>query len=246
MKSKYELNLAHLYGDLMNTYGDYGNVLILKYYGRKMGVKVNAQVVSLDEDFKADDYDIAVFGGGQDFEQGIVSKDLQKKKTELTKFINQGKPSINICGGFQMLGKYYIEADGTKLPGINALPHYTRPQKNHRFIGNIAIQGTETNNIYYGFENHQGVTYLGKGEHPLGRVLEGHGNNGQDGTEGAIYKHTYCTYFHGPILARNSPIAKNMLLEALHIKYPHADLTSQKKIAVQPPIKEVNKAKTNF
>lgn len=243
---KYKLRLAHLYGDLMNTYGDYGNVLVLNYYAKKMNVKLIPKVVSLDEDFKANNYDIAVFGGGQDFEQGIVAKDLQNKKQELIKFINLGKPSINICGGFQMLGKYYIEANGRKLPGIDAMPHYTKPQQNNRFIGNIEIRGAETGNIYYGFENHQGVTILGKNEKPLGKIIKGHGNNGKDGTEGAIYKHTYCTYFHGPILARNPPIAKKMLLEALKIKYPQADFSKQKKIKVQPPIKEVTKAKADF
>ncbi|CAI2801721.1 Lipid II isoglutaminyl synthase (glutamine-hydrolyzing) subunit GatD [Apilactobacillus kunkeei] len=80
MTKEYTLHIAHLYGDLMNTYGDLGNILVLKYYGKKMGINVESQVVSLDEDFKSDDYDIAVFGGGQDFEQSIVSKDFQTKK----------------------------------------------------------------------------------------------------------------------------------------------------------------------
>ena len=234
MKSKYKLRIAHLYGDLMNTYGDYGNVLILQYYGRKMGVKVTSKVVSLDEDFKASDYDLAVFGGGQDFEQSIVSKDLQTKKTELTKFINSGAPVIAICGGYQMLGKYYVDAAGKKMPGIGVMSHYTKQQHHHRFIGNIEIKDPHTHQKYHGFENHQGITFLGKGERPLGKVIKGHGNNGQDGTEGARYQNTYCTYFHGPTLARNPILAKAMLIEALERKYPHADFSKQKALKIRP------------
>ncbi|MCT6840037.1 MAG: glutamine amidotransferase, partial [Apilactobacillus kunkeei] len=99
MTKEYTLHIAHLYGDLMNTYGDLGNILVLKYYGKKMGINVESQVVSLDEDFKSDDYDIAVFGGGQDFEQSIVSKDFQTKKDEIKKFIDSDGCLLAICGG---------------------------------------------------------------------------------------------------------------------------------------------------
>ncbi|MHA8262706.1 type 1 glutamine amidotransferase [Lactobacillaceae bacterium Melli_B3] len=230
--AKYELRIAHLYGDLMNTYGDYGNILALKYYGKQMGVKIDSDVVSIDTGFKADDYDLAVFGGGQDFEQSIVSKDLQTKKTELTKFIEEGKPMVAICGGFQMLGKYYIDAQGNKMPGIGALDHYTEQQHDNRFIGNISIKNDENGDTYKGFENHQGVTYLGKGEKPLGTIIKGYGNNGKDHAEGAIYKNVYCTYFHGPILARNGQLAKRMILTALHNKYPDQDFSEQASIKV--------------
>ena len=234
MKLKYELRVAHLYGDLMNTYGDYGNVLILKYYGRKMGVKVDSNVVSLDEGFKAKDYDMAVFGGGQDFEQTIVSKDLQKKKPELIKFINSGAPVIAVCGGYQMLGKYYVDAAGQKMPGIGVMNHYTTQQHHHRFIGNIEIVDPRNHKKYHGFENHQGLTFLGQNERPLGKVIKGHGNNGRDGTEGARYKNTYCTYFHGPALARNPELAKDMLIEALENKYPQDDFSRQKAMKIKP------------
>ncbi|MBW1605851.1 type 1 glutamine amidotransferase [Lactobacillus sp. Sy-1] len=230
--ANYELRIAHLYGDLMNTYGDYGNILALKYYGKQMGVQVDSTVVSLDTDFKADDYDLAVFGGGQDFEQSIVSKDLQKKKPELIKYIEEGKPMVAICGGFQMLGKYYIDANGDKMPGIGALNHHTEQQHDNRFIGNISIKNGDTGDTYKGFENHQGVTYLGEGEKPLGTIIKGYGNNGKDQSEGAIYKNVYCTYFHGPILARNGQLAKRMLLTALHNKYPDQDFSKQAAIEV--------------
>lgn len=231
---QYNLKIAHLYGDLMNTYGDFGNVLALKYYGNKMGVNVTSNVVSLEENFKASDYDLAVFGGGQDFEQSVVSKDLIKKKAELIKFIQLDKPMIAVCGGYQLLGKYYQTDTGEKIPGINAMNHYTVPKAGKRFSDNMKIKSTVIHDHMHGYENHQGATYLGKGEKALGTVIQGHGNNGKDSTEGAVYKHTYCTYFHGPVLTRNPKLAKLMLIEALHNKYPQADLTKQKQLKIQP------------
>ncbi|GEP22514.1 MAG: glutamine amidotransferase [Lentilactobacillus diolivorans] len=230
----YSLNVCHLYGDLMNTYGDLGNILVLKYMANKMGVELSSEVVSLDQDFNAGKYDIVVFGGGQDFEQSIISQDIQTKKKALTNFIEDDGSVVAICGGYQLLGHYYIGANGEKLLGIGALDHHTDKQKDHRFIGNITIENEETGEKYHGFENHQGITFLGKGERPLGKVLEGHGNNGQDKTEGAIYKNVYCTYFHGPILARNNQIAKHVLMNALKRKYPNADLTQQETLKVTP------------
>ncbi|KRK89232.1 CobB CobQ domain-containing protein glutamine amidotransferase [Lentilactobacillus sunkii DSM 19904] len=216
----------------MNTYGDLGNILVLKYLAAKMGVELTSEVVSLDQKFDPDKYDIIVFGGGQDFEQSIISKDIQSKKQALTNFIEDDGSVVAICGGYQLLGHYYIGANGEKLMGIGALDHYTDKQKDHRFIGNVVIENEETGEKYHGFENHQGITFLGKGERPLGKVLEGHGNNGQDKTEGAIYKNVYCTYFHGPILARNNDIAKHVLMNALKRKYPNADLEKQAELKV--------------
>ncbi len=228
----YELNVAHLYGDLMNTYGDVGNILALNYYAKQMDVKLNVNVVSLDQDFDADQYDLAFFGGGQDFEQVIVSKDIQTKKRALTDFIEDGGPVLAICGGFQLLGHYYVDAKGDKIPGIGALDHYTLSQDNHRFIGDIVIKNEETGETYHGFENHQGRTFLGKDERPLGNVIEGKGNNGEDGTEGAIYKNVFCSYFHGPILTRNGNLAKRLLVAALKRSYPDADLSQQEALPI--------------
>lgn len=141
---------------------------------------------------------------------------------------------LAICGGYQLLGHYYVGADGEKIPGIGVLDHYTLSQDNNRFIGNITIKNEENNETYHGFENHNGRTFLGNGEKPLGIVLSGHGNNGEDNTEGAIYKEVFCSYFHGPILTRNGELAKRMLLKALHNKYPDADLSTQDSLEIQP------------
>lgn len=217
----YNLHLCHLYGNLLNTYGDNGNLLMLKYVAKKMGITLSTEIVSIHQEFKAEDFDLIFFGGGQDFEQVIVAKDLPTKKEELTRYIENDGVMLAICGGYQLLGHYYIGAHGEKIKGISALDHYTLSQENNRFIGDTEIYNEEFDETYYGFENHNGMTFLGKGEKPLGKVIQGKGNNGQDQTEGVIYKNVFGSYFHGPILARNEILAKRLILTALNKKYPN-------------------------
>lgn len=232
--TKYHLNLAHLYGDLLNTYSDVGNIIALRYYAKQMDADIAVKVISIDDEFNPDEFDIALFGGGQDYEQLVVSKDLPNKQAGIARFINDGKPMLAICGGYQLLGHYYVGANGEKIPGLGVLDHYTLSQDHNRFIGDITIKNEETGQEYHGFENHNGKTYLGKGERPLGKVVSGHGNNGEDGSEGAIYKNVYCSYFHGPILTRNGEIAKKILLAALHHKYPESDLSQAEALKIKP------------
>lgn len=232
--AKYHLRLAHLYGDLLNTYSDVGNIIALRYYAKQMDADISVKVISIDNQFNPDDFDLALFGGGQDYEQLVVSRDLPNKKAGIDKFINDNKPLLAICGGYQLLGHYYIGANGEKIPGLGILDHYTLSQDNNRFIGDITIKDPETGQGYHGFENHNGRTFIGKGEKPLGMVVKGHGNNGEDHTEGAIYKSTYCSYFHGPILTRNGEIAKTLLLRALKNKYPDADFSRQEALKIKP------------
>ena len=216
---KFELHICHLYGNLLNTYGDNGNILMFKYVGEKLGARMNFEIVSLNDTFDENKYDIVFFGGGQDYEQWIVSKDIQGKKEAITNYIENDGVVLSICGGFQLLGEYYTEASGRKVPGISALPHYTLNQQNNRFIGDVEIVNEETGEHYYGFENHQGRTFLGEGERPLGKVLMGKGNNGEDQTEGVIYKNTYGSYFHGPLLSRNTHLAYRLVVSALKNRY---------------------------
>ncbi len=219
--ANYELHLCHLYGNLLNTYGDNGNLLMLQYVAKKMGITLKTEIVSIHQAFKADDFDLIFFGGGQDFEQVIVAEDLPTKKEELTRYIENDGVMLAICGGYQLLGHYYIGAHGEQIKGIGALDHYTLSQENNRFIGDTEIYNEEFDETYYGFENHNGMTFLGKGEKPLGKVIQGKGNNGQDQTEGVIYKNVFGSYFHGPILARNEILAKRLILTALKKKYPN-------------------------
>ncbi|MDR0199083.1 MAG: type 1 glutamine amidotransferase [Streptococcaceae bacterium] len=219
----YHLHIAHLYGDLMNTYGDNGNILLLKYIAEKLGAATTFEIVSLKDAFKAEDYDLAFWGGGQDYEQSVVSEDSQRLHDELSKFIETGKPMLAICGGFQLLGDYYVQANGKRLEGTKALPHYTLNQDHNRFIGDIEIHNDEFDETYYGFENHNGRTFLQGDEKALGHVVYGQGNNDEDGTEGLHYKHTFGSYFHGPLLSRNPRIAYRLVMTALQQKYPDAE-----------------------
>ncbi|MGC6768904.1 type 1 glutamine amidotransferase [Enterococcus sp. LJL51] len=214
-----ELHVCHLYGNLLNTYGDNGNMLMLKYLAEKNGIAFTSEIVSIYEPFDPEKYDLVFFGGGQDFEQVIVSQDIQTKKDTLTSYIEDDGVMLAICGGYQLLGHYYIGADGEKIKGISALDHYTLSQDNNRYIGDITIHNEEFNETYYGFENHNGRTFLGEGERPLGKVVEGKGNNAEDGSEGVIYKNVYGSYFHGPILSRNENLGLRLINTALERKY---------------------------
>lgn len=213
-----ELNICHLYPDLLNVYGDIGNILVLKYRAKQRGIKINVSNVSIKDSFPIDKYDIALFGGGQDYEQAIVSKDMvETKKDDLTEYIEKGKVLLAICGGYQLLGKYYTTPEGEKLDGLNILDIYTEGGDT-RFIGNTVIKNEEFNETYVGFENHSGRTYIGDLK-PLGKVITGYGNNGEDKQEGCIYKNTFGTYFHGSLLSKNPELADRLLSIALKNKY---------------------------
>ena len=215
----YDLKIAHLYGNLMNTYGDNGNILMLKYVAEKLGARVQVDIVSLEDEFDKDYYDLAFFGGGQDYEQTIVARDLPAKKDSLEEFINHDGVVLAICGGFQLLGQYYIEASGRRIEGLGIMGHYTLNQKNNRYIGDIKIHNDEFDETYYGFENHQGRTFLSEDEKPLGRIIYGNGNNKKDQSEGVHYKNVFGSYFHGPILSRNANLAYRLVTTALKNKY---------------------------
>ncbi|NFP93240.1 type 1 glutamine amidotransferase [Clostridium sporogenes] len=213
-----KLNICHLYPDLLNVYGDIGNILVLKYRAEQRGIKINVSNVSIKDSFPIDKYDIALFGGGQDYEQAIVSKDMvETKKDDLTEYIEKGKVLLAICGGYQLLGKYYTTPEGEKLDGLNILDIYTEGGDT-RFIGNTVIKNEDFNETYVGFENHSGRTYIGNLK-PLGKVIAGYGNNGEDQQEGCIYKNTFGTYFHGSLLSKNPELADRLLSTALKNKY---------------------------
>lgn len=206
-----KLRIGHLYGNLLNTYGDNGNLLMLQYCAKQRGVQVETDIVSLNQPFNPNDYDLVFFGGGQDYEQYIVSKDIQAKADAIKTYIDNDGVLLAICGGYQLLGHYYVDAKGKKISGISAIDYYTLNQDNNRFIGDITIVDEETGDTYNGFENHNGRTFLGDGVQPLGIVQEGKGNNGEDKTEGARYKNVFCSYFHGPLLVRNNHLAERIV-----------------------------------
>ena len=206
-----KLRICHLYGNLMNTYGDNGNLLMLQHRAKKLGYEVETTLISLEEDFNAEDFDIVMFGGGQDYEQTVVAKDLQNKKEALIQYIEDNGVVIAICGGFQLLGRYYVNASGERLNGISAIDVCTNGQFPSRLIGDVEIVNEEFGETYLGYENHIGRTYLGKNMKPLGKVVKGYGNNEEDHVEGCHYKNVFCSYFHGPILVRNQHLADRII-----------------------------------
>jgi len=206
-----KLRICHLYGNLMNTYGDNGNLLMLQHRAKKLGYEVETTLISLEEDFNPDDFDIVMFGGGQDYEQAVVAKDLQNKKDALIQYIEDNGVVVAICGGFQLLGRYYVNASGERLNGISAIDVCTNGQFPNRLIGDVEIVNEEFGETYLGYENHIGRTYLGKNMKPLGKVVKGYGNNEEDHVEGCHYKNVFCSYFHGPILVRNQHLADRII-----------------------------------
>lgn len=217
------IRIAHLYPDMLNLYGDRGNIIALTQRMTKRGISVQTDSITMGKSFNADDYDILFIGGGQDFEQDVLLNDLKKgKDIEINKAIHNGTVMLAICGGYQMLGKYYKTYDGKMLEYMGALDFYTEG-KEERMIGNYAFKTKEGIEVV-GFENHSGRTYLGKGVEPLGKMIKGYGNNGEDGTEGVRYKNTFGTYSHGPVLPKNPDFADLLISKALENKYGKADL----------------------
>ena len=206
-----KLRICHLYGNLMNTYGDNGNLLMLQHRAKKLGYEVETTLISLEEDFNPEEFDIVMFGGGQDYEQTVVAKDLQNKKEALIQYIEDDGVVVAICGGFQLLGRYYVNASGERLNGISAIDVCTNGQFPNRLIGDVEIFNEEFGETYLGYENHIGRTYLGKNMKPLGKVVKGFGNNEEDHVEGCHYKNVFCSYFHGPILVRNQHLADRII-----------------------------------
>lgn len=218
------VKIAYLYEDLMNTYGDSGDVKILSYLLRNDGYQVEVDNVSLNDELNADDYDFIFFGGGQDFEQTIVAKDLQRHKEALQQYIEAGKPMLAICGGYQLLGDYYMTSDGGTIEGLSILPLHTIFKADSRMIGDTKVK-TPWGEIT-AFENHSGRTYFDEGSNlqPLGTVIDGYGNNPEDKQEGVHYKNTVGSYSHGPIL-RNENIAqamKVMIIENYQNRLKHS------------------------
>lgn len=217
------LRIAHLYPDMLNLYGDRGNIIVLTGRMRARGIDVQTEQITMGKAFNADDYDIFFIGGGQDFEQDVLLDDLTKgKDVQINKAIHSGRVMLAICGGYQMLGKYYKTYDGKILQYMGALDFYTEGRE-ERMIGNYAYKTKEGIEVV-GFENHSGRTYLGKDTEPLGKVIKGYGNNGEDGTEGVRFLNTFGTYSHGPVLPKNPQLADLLISKALENKYGKADL----------------------
>lgn len=225
-KRKHSLTVGWLYPDLMSTYGDRGNVMILTKRCRWRGIDLDVAGISLDTaGARIDSADLLFMGGAQDRQQEIVKKDLiGGKEANLRSAIERGTPGLFVCGAYQFLGSYYIAADGTKIEGLGIYDLVTRTpgRTAKRLIGDVIVRprlaGTG-DELIVGFENHGGRTELGAGIAPFADVVYGYGNNGTDGTEGVVYKNTIGTYLHGPILSKNPVLADFLIAKALEVKY---------------------------
>lgn len=213
-----KLIIGYLYGDLMNIYGDTGNIIALKKRAEWRGIEVELKVKSLKSKIKKGECDLYFFGGGQDQAQELVAKDLalSGKGKLLKQEIERGVPLLSICGGYQLLGEYYQPHKGPKLPGVGLFPAYTEASFD-RMIGNIVIESMFGKLV--GFENHSGKTFLKKDAIPLGMVIKGFGNNGKTKVEGCIYKNAIGCYMHGSLLPKNPKLADWLLKKALQVKY---------------------------
>lgn len=210
------ITIGYLYGDLMNIYGDTGNIIALKKRAEWRGINVGIKQITLGRKLKKGDVDLFFFGGGQDQQQESVAKDLKSKARVIKSEVERGVPLLSVCGGYQLLGEYYKPHKGPKLPGINLFPAYTLASHD-RMVGNIVIDSMFGTLV--GFENHSGKTYLKKGVLPLGMVKKGFGNNGKDKLEGCLYKNAIGCYMHGSLLPKNPKLADWLIKKALEIKY---------------------------
>jgi len=221
----YRLRLAHLYPDVMNIYGDRGNVIALRYRCEARGIAVEVIEVNIGDPFDPATVDIVVMGGGQDREQRRIAGDLAARGPGLKVAIEEGLPVLAVCGGFQLFGHRYIDQEGGVIAGIGVFDVETRhpgPVAD-RCIGDVVL-ATEFGDVV-GFENHGGRTYLAPGQAAFGTVRRGFGNNAEDGREGARYGNAIGTYLHGSLLPKNPALADALILTALRRRYgPEASL----------------------
>jgi CobQ-like glutamine amidotransferase family enzyme len=201
----------------MSVYGDRGNVLTLSRRAEWRGIPLEVRELSLGDELDPGEVDLIFFGGGQDREQSVVSPDfLQQKGAAVVQAVEDGAALLSVCGGYQLLGSSYTTVDGQELPGAG-LFHVRSVPGPRRHIGNVLIE-TDLDGqrrTLVGFENHSGQTYLAHGMQPLGRTLVGAGNNGEDGTEGSVYRGAIGCYLHGSLLPKNPWLADRLLRDAL-------------------------------
>ena len=217
-----ELKILYLYPDILELYGDFGNIQVLRYRLEKRDIKATIIPYSIGDDIPDfNNYDIVFAGGGADQEQGILSKDLVQYTENIKDAVNNSVFFLLICGAYQLFGKYYKDAEGNVIPGLNVFDYYTEAlaDRKKRCIGNIVINanlnGKETKII--GFENHGGQTF--DIDTPFGDVLFGNGNKFGDTKEGFFKDNVIATYLHGPLLSKNPELADYIIKYCLDRKY---------------------------
>lgn len=216
MKDNKNIRLLQLYPSEMNIYGDWGNTLTLKRRLEWRGYDVTILEHHPDGIFPKN-IDIITGGGGQDSGQEKIKDDLLKISDELHRLADSETPMLMICGLYQLFGRFFKTQEGHTIQGIGIFNAETHGGPK-RLIGNI-VTNNDTFGEIVGYENHSGLTYLDSNQEALGTVEKGAGNNGEDGTEGALYKNVVGTYLHGSLLPKNPALADFLLQKALYKKY---------------------------
>jgi CobQ-like glutamine amidotransferase family enzyme len=219
------LRLAHLYPRLMNIYGDRGNIVCLRHRCHERGIRFEVTELGLAEPLDPLAFDLIFIGGAQDREQRRVAEDLRAVKGEaLREAVEADVALLAVCGGYQLLGKFYRAASGEELEGLGIFDAWTiHPgERAKRCIGNVVAEWESGTLV--GFENHGGRTHLGQGSQPLARVRSGYGNNGHDRSEGARYRQAIGTYLHGALLPKNPHLADAIIRSALARRYGPLEL----------------------
>jgi lipid II isoglutaminyl synthase (glutamine-hydrolysing) len=221
------LTLLHLYPDLMSLYGDRGNVLALRRRCEWRGIGLSVEGMSVGDECDLGAADILFMGGGQDRVQAAVAEDLERVGHRIRERVAQGVVALTICGGFQLLGRRFTTADGVELPGIGVFDAET-DAGDGRLVGDVVLDTAVGHEPWLrsplsatlvGFENHSGLTRLGAGATPLGRVMHGFGNTAEGRHEGAVYRNAVGTYLHGSLLPKNPWFADCLIARALYEKY---------------------------
>lgn len=217
-----EIKILYLYPDILELYGDFGNIQVLKYRIEKRGYKAIIDQYSIgDEAPDFSSYDLVFAGGGADNEQSILSEDLIKYKENIKKAVDSGVFFLLICGAYQLFGKYYKGVEGNIIPCLEIFDYYTEAinDRKKRCIGNIVLEVTldDKKTKVIGFENHGGQTY--DISTPFGNVLFGNGNKFQDTHEGFFRKNVIATYLHGPLLSKNPELCDYIIKHCLERKY---------------------------
>lgn len=216
MTDAQELIIASLYPRDMNIYGDRGNVLALSRRARAHGFAPRVVEVNPGDPFP-EAVDIVIGGGGQDSGQGRVALDLAERGNTVRDLASDGTPMLMVCGLYQLFGHRFITYTGEELVGIGVLDVETRGG-DERMIGNIVLDSEVFGEII-GYENHSGDTTLGSGSTPLGRVVQGAGNNPRDGVEGARTGNAIGSYLHGSLLPKNPALSDFLIGEAAMRRY---------------------------
>ena len=207
------IRVGHLYPEYLNIYADRGNIAVLAGRAAARGHELEVVPIGLDDPVPSG-IDLFYIGGGQDREQELVAPDLAAKSGPLGEAAADGAAFLAVCGGYQLLGRSYLDTNGTELPGAGLLPLHTVAGEK-RMIGDVLLECAWAGETLAGFENHAGRTILDPGAEPLGRVIAGFGNDGASGHEGCRAGRIYGTYLHGPLLPRNPWLADRLLSDAL-------------------------------